>query len=218
MDNYFFMAQNGMRIFNTYKNYIVASIIFSGSVVAIGIYLYFSGIAYEQSAQQALADILSDFNRAGTSEELWNDVEIGSKTAYKQFERSSIAPYFLVLQAEALLQEKQDQQALAVMGAAISKLPEASPFYYIYKIKYASMQLQQQDEVVKQQGLEQLKALAENKKNTQQDQALYYLASYYNTHEQQAQAQDIFKQLLALKADYKEVMSPWILLAQEQIA
>ncbi|MEX0940597.1 MAG: hypothetical protein WDZ41_04520 [Candidatus Babeliales bacterium] len=201
--------------FDEYRTYVLTALVIIGGLIGAGIYLYFSNIKYEESAQQALSEMLIEYNRAYESPELWSDVEIGARTGYRQYGRSSLAPYFLVLQADASLYQHKDNEALVLMNTAIQKMPGQSPLYYLYNIKFARMQLAH--EKTKDEGLSLLESLAKNIKNPQQDQAKYYLAKYYDEHEQLQKAQELWQELVKSKSEQKDVISPWILLAERQI-
>jgi len=204
--------------FDKYRTYVISIAVVAAATVGIGVYLYYSQINYEQAAQQALSEVMAEYSRAYEAPDLWQDVEIGAKTGYRQYTKSSLAPFFLNLQADALLQQDKADEALALMNDMVAKLSKSSPLYYVYSIKRARMNLNSEQEAAQKDGLEQLKALAENESNPQQDEALYYLGMHYQENNQQDQAQAVWQQLKQIQQSYKEkdVVSPWALLAEQQ--
>lgn len=193
---------------------------FVGLVLAMAlgltVYWLYSSKLYEQRSQQALSDLLVDFNKAYASPELWNDVEVGSRTAAKQFSQSKLLPYFLVLQSEALLQQEKTEQALEFFEQALRAISSKMPYYFLYKIKYARIKLNQGSEVLRKQGLQELQALASDAKNIFQDQALYYLAHYYQSENDTQKAQETYETLQKLYKESDRMASPWALLAQQE--
>jgi tetratricopeptide (TPR) repeat protein len=204
-------------IFDKYRNYIISIGVVIAATVGIGVYLYYSHINYEQAAQQALSEVLAEYNHAYESPDLWQDVEIGAKTGYRQYARSSLAVFFLNLQADALLQQDKNEEALILMNEMVSKLPQHSPFYYIYHIKLARMQLYSDQENMQKEGLEKLQILAKDENNPQRDEALYYLGQYYDENNQKEKMQEIWQQLKQIQRVYKEkdIISPWAMLAEQ---
>lgn len=206
-----------LTFINEYKTYIVGGLSVIALAVGISVYWYYSNLIYERSAQQALSEILTDYNRAHGMPELWQEIEVGARTGYRQYARSYVAPYFLSLQAEALLQQNNNKESLAVMQVMFEQMSEKSPLYDEYKIKQARIKMASSEADVAQDGLRILTALAHNKKNTQQLEALYYLGSYYESQGLTEKARDIWQQLVEFKKETQEVVSPWIIRAQQKL-
>lgn len=207
-----------IEYFEKFRTYIISIAVITVGMLGIGTYWYLSHVKYEQAAQQALSEVLAEYNRAYESPELWQDVEVGAKTGYRQYGRSSLAPFFLGLQSDALLQQDKQDEALALMNDMTAKLSHRSPFYYLYQIKLARIKLHSDQEDTQKEGLQQLTSLAQDQKNPQQDEALYYLGLHYDAQDQQDKAQEIWQQLKQLQEQYKEkdVVSPWALLAEQK--
>lgn len=216
--NDFFDFSSLTDLFEMYRTYVMTALVLVVGGLAVGSYLYFSSINYERASQQALSELLLEYNRSYHSPDLWNDVEVGARTAYKQYGKSAMAPYFLFIQAEALYQQKKTAEALNNIRTALSNISTSSPLFYLYKSKQASILLEQDNEVEKNQGLAELQELARNEKNPQQDKALYDLAHYYDKIGSYQQAEEARGQLLALKPQFKEIQSPWIALTEQQMA
>lgn len=206
-----------LKYVTQYRTYFLAGLLAVAGVVGFGTYWYFYTIKYEESAQQAFSEVLHDYDRAYATPELWSDVEIGAKTGYRQYARSALAPFFLAMQSEALLQQQKGQEALAVMKMMLDKLSSRSRFYSLYKIKEARIKIDSDSAGIKEDGVRQLTSLANDEENRYQDEALYYLGMYYQTQGQKDKAQDVWQQLSAIKHDDKQGLSPWFLLAEQQL-
>lgn len=213
----FFSYDYLVNFFEKNKTIIIISVAGVVIAVSIGVYINLSRIAREESAQLALSESLQEMKNAEQNAELWQDVDIASKTGFRQYARSSFAPYFLALQAEALAQEGQLQEALVIMDEFFKNLSSNSPFYNLYKIKQARMQLDSPDTTVNQVGLHTLQTLANDARNQQYDEALYYLGNYYQARNQQEKAQEAWKIIIERKKDNEQVNSPWSSLAEKSL-
>lgn len=202
--------------FIKYKNHFMAVVVAVGLMIGAAVYFRMSRLKLEASAQQALSESLDDFNKAFDNPELWYDVEISAKTGYKQFSSSSLAPYFLVLQAEALMQQGKIQDSLAIMDSMLKSLVTNSPLYYLFKIKYARMKLDSNDANQEASGLQDLIALSNDKKNNQQDEARYYLGLHYMNHDDLEKAHMVWQELVKAEQD-SETISPWALMAEQAL-
>lgn len=202
--------------FEKYRTYFLIGIVAVLSIVGLGAYWYFYSMNYEKSSQQLFSEILQEYNRAAESSELWSEVEMSAKTGYNQYRRSSLAPFFLAFQVDALLGQQKHEEALAVMNLLMGKLSSSSLVYSVFKLKEARMKLDSKESQHQKEGVETLEALARDQKNMYQDQALYYLGMYYESHDQHDKASEIWRQLNAMKLPNAPV-SPWIMLAEHQV-
>lgn len=125
----------------------------------------------------------------------WQDVEMAFKIGYDQNQRSYLAPYFLAFQAEALLRQQRQEEALGLMNEVLSQLSKSDQLYDQYYIKRACIKLDSTDEQAKKQGLDELKAIAEKKNSLFQEPAQYYLGEYYWATQQFDQARDAWLKL-----------------------
>lgn len=148
-----------------------------------------------QSAIIAYQACLDEYNHAREKDDLWPHVELAAKVGYQQFSNTSFGPYFLGLQADALLEQHKMEEALALLKALQEKLSVRSPLYYNYALKKVLVMLDSSNQAVVQEGLQQLDHLAHDLKNGQRDQALYELAYYYRTINDNAAAQATIKEL-----------------------
>jgi hypothetical protein len=131
-----------------------------------------------------------------------------------------MAPYFLVMQADAMLggnKKELKKQAMLLFDQARSLLPKTSPLSYLYATKQALVSIDtyegNSDNADESWGVDQLKKLAIDAKNPQRDVALYYLGLYYSSKNQADQATATWKELVALHEGQKTA-SPWASRAQ----
>lgn len=165
--------------------------------------------------EQALA---SDFSPEQKSKGLWEEVELAFNTGYRQNASSKLAPFFLAFQAEALARQGKQSDALNVMNTLLSQLHTTSPFYGLYAAKRALMKLDMPTDAAKSEGINELKALAEDGFNQSRDAAMYYLGEYYWSQNNQAQALSYFKNIKDLGTQGKNpTPSPWLEIVQDRL-
>lgn len=183
------------------------------------IYAQFAG-QKDKEAQKTLASCIELYDQAiGATETSvpWSTVETACKRAYDEYSNSKLAPYFLAYQAEALVKQNKDDEAITVMTQMIQSMPKNSPLYYVYSTKLALMQIDSNQTAVHAQGLKQLEELAADTKNKQRDEALYYVGLYYWQLNDQVKAKESW-QTLAELASRPEEASPWMQLVSERLA
>jgi hypothetical protein len=141
---------------------------------------------------------------------LWEEVEMAFGAGYQQCKYSRLAPYFQAFQAEALIRQGKNDQALEMMNEMLLGLPSRSPFYSAYGIKRALLKLDSGNLKLSQEGLTELAELGNDYKNLERDEALYYLGLYYWTHGDQAKARQTWQGVIELgKQGKSPIMSPW---------
>lgn len=171
----------------------------------------------QQSAQVALATCLEEYNRAHEDSSVWPMVGLASSTGYRQHSSSSLAPYFLLIEAQSLLGQDKYEEAIQLLDKAIGMIPHHSPLYYLYAIQSARVKITSNDETIKNAGLNELEALSANEKNINRDEALYYLADHYEQQGSFERSKEIFHKLVVAFPEGGLAASPWALLAQEKI-
>lgn len=216
MDIQSFIPADMVVQFNRYRNYIVAAVTIFGGGIAFATYQYFESVKREETSQIALAETLQEFQRAQQMPELWSDVEIAAKTAYRQYKNAQLAPQFLSLQVAALIASDKLQEAIDLMQQAVIAMSTKSPVYYLNAIKLARMKIDSPDTAIKQQGITELQTLAQDKKNLQRDQALYYLGMHYKNSNELDNTHKVWQELIDNFVDDK-ISSPWAQLVQKEI-
>jgi tetratricopeptide (TPR) repeat protein len=196
---------------------LIAVSAFVGAYYVYGIYIYNRDLRAQASFAEgyelyeaALGVDLSSEKASSKEKTLWAEVEMAFNSGYNQFSSSTLAPFFLAFQAEALVRQGKLEDAIQTMKMMLAVLPKRSPFLGIYATKKALMLIDSSDEAQKKEGLEELIRVADDTNNGNRDMALYYLGNYYATVGDIAQAQERFKQLEEFgKQGKNPVPSPW---------
>lgn len=159
-------------------------------------------------AQEALAHCLDEYERAIHLGEAhaWREVEIAGSEGYKFHESSDVAPFFLTLQADALLAQGKAQEGLDLLKKAVKSMSKRSPLYYFYATKAA---LVERDVTGSP---ELLRELSQDVKNSQRDMALYYLGHEELLRGDEAKAREYWSQLLS------QQHSVWAQIAQSELS
>ena len=188
--------------------YRIAALFFLLAIIGAGSYggYRWYTINREQYAQKSFSECLSTYQEAlstqlnpqqeksGQEMGLWEEVEVAAKIGYEQHSKSVLAPYFLVLQADALIFQEKRSQAISLLEQAISMISPSLPFYFLYKTKHALLSLD--NEETREMGLKKMDELAQDKKNIFRDAALYHLGAFYWSNDDQEKAKAIWQQLM----------------------
>ncbi|MBA3752099.1 hypothetical protein H0X06_04885 [Candidatus Dependentiae bacterium] len=199
---------------NEKKLYAGMGLLLASSIIGAG-YLGYSWYKKnkEQAAYKDLSESIEGYIKASTSalsskksfSPQWTDVQRAFKIGAEINSSSSLYPYFLAYQADVLLQQGQNTEAIQIMDDAIAHLDRTHPLYYLYALKNALMKTDSQDASLSQAGREALEKLANDNANLLQDRAQYYSAldAYYRGDSGAAQKR--FQQIIARG----NVDSPW---------
>lgn len=96
----------------------------------------------------------------------------------KAFSGSAAAPYFSTYEAQDLLNQGKISDAANVLKKAVSSMPSSSPLTALYKVKLALVQLDVDDQAVRDEGMGLLKKIANDETSPAWDVAVYYLGRY----------------------------------------
>lgn len=176
-------------------------------------------VSQEQYAYQSIADYMRDYRLAmeiNTPAE-WQRIDGLLAIGYAQHKRTNMAPFFLMLRAEALLRQKNVLEAVNVLEQAIAALPSRSPIMPLFATKRALLLLDATDDALQKEGLQQLITLARDKNNPYNDVALFYLGRYYWTHDNVQDAQKAWQELIDNSVMEKAYPSPWIKEAKDTL-
>ncbi len=178
---------------------------------AVGIYFYHDHYSKKQEqAQIAFSQTIAELLHPKKDEQTWANATLAAKTGYRTYKNSSLAPYFLALEAEAQLQQNNIKEGINLLQDALNQMGSKSPFYYLFKTKLARIKLDVEDLAIQTEGFNELKALAEDTANKQRDEALYYLGEYYASHDDAANAHEAWQKLINEFAVIQDsTMSPW---------
>lgn len=170
----------------------------------------------ERSAQKVFSLSVDQFNQIeSSSPEIWKDMAVQFEHGYEHNSGSYLAPAMLAREADALVKENKLDEARSVMKRAVESVAASSPVSHLMRTKYALMQLDAANEAERTQGLETLKALADDKENEQRDQALFYLGRYFWVKNDAEQARQTWQTLLADFPAREHYASPWSIAADE---
>ena len=116
------------RSYSYFKEVVIGVV---GALVLVGgvwAYRYYAN-QKETGAQVAFAENMQILHEAmqGKSE-AWPHVEMKCTADYESYKSSSIAPYFLVIKADALAQQGKIADACAIIETAIAALPKIHSF------------------------------------------------------------------------------------------
>jgi hypothetical protein len=195
-------------LYKEYRHWILGAAL--GLVVSIGASLFWWGYrsyrtTIEQQAQLALVTQMELVERARghaeTTAAMWEDIAGQLQRAYEAHASSSLAPFFKVYRADALIHAAQALQAseqgaqhdssAQLQRAALAELEHAvrelrkqkNTYYYLYAMKYAALLLDMGDldnPASHEQGKRLLLDCAQDAQNPCSAMAWYYLWEYAN--------------------------------------
>lgn len=218
------MVNQSPVFFSRIKNFIEDQyklvLVAGGCLVAAGVGLYSfkqHQNHMQERAQLAFSQTSIEVRHGEKKGELWPNAELAAKTGYRDYKNSSLAPYFLILESQALLAQGNNKQALEIIENALTEMGKDSPFYYMFKVKAALIKLDSDDITIQTSGFDQLQGLAYDTANKQRDEALYYLGNYYIVRGDTNRAQEVWKELInSFQGTADSGMSPWAMLALEK--
>jgi len=153
-----------------------------------------------QLSYASLAQLADDAQRGGAREG-WMQVERVAKDGYEKHAGSSFAPYFKLVESQAL--EKLDDMDAALAAAQeAANLSRTGPLAASIQFRAAFM-----DE--KPRALEKLKKLASEKEFGARDAALYMLGRYYWAEGELEDAANLWQELVQLYRTPDGFSSPY---------
>jgi tetratricopeptide (TPR) repeat protein len=157
----------------------------------------------ERMAEKDFSSYVQQYYRALSAPQsaAWDQLASLFDVGYVQHRSSELGPYFLAFQAEALLQQNKYQEALDVLKNLLSALPESSPFYALFRVKYNLILLDQPEHSGHQAALEALREIGSDKTNSAFEGALFYLGRYYFAHHDLEKARAFWQELRATAVD-----------------
>lgn len=130
-----------------------------------------------------------------SASEKWTQVATLCADAYNQFSNTSLAPFFLTYQAEALLQMRKHDEALVLIKQAHAQL-KSQALRDFMSVKIALIGMDCSTQAMQQEGFLELKRLAENSNHMAHEFALYSLGLYFWDNKEFAQAKNYWQQML----------------------
>ncbi len=162
------------------------------AVVLLGVAGFFAYSSYKRgiqvAAHQAFVVAMKEFEKPvktdaktksgfATEEEKWQTVEEQFRKGFEKHSSSTFAPMFLAYQSTALVNLNKLNEAIPVMKRAVSLMKAPSLKSY-YEVTLSLMQLDSASKDDQTEGLNRLKAIADDAKELAQGQALYNLGMY----------------------------------------
>lgn len=188
---------------NRYITYVLVGL----AILAGGYTIYKKyNASLQMGAQKSFFNDISMLNKAkdssGDKSDLditLEDADVAFKNSAAQNSGSGIAPFFVAY--ESVVQSELGNEAMAkdVWQKAVESLgaSDTSRMSDLYKLKLALMDIDQGIE----NGVERLKALAEDNQNKFQDLANYYLAEYYFSNYDFDLAKNHYAKTIEINAD-----------------
>ncbi len=174
----------------------------------------------ETAAQVALAEATQFYRDTvqskSTSADAWSRAAVRYSSDHDRYKKSAYAPYFLIMEAEALARQAKVGEAIVVLDSGIAALAKDSPVASLYKTKRALMKLDVPGHEA--EGLEELKALANDKENRNSDVARYYLGLYYWSRDDFQNAQDAWYELVTSQRHERLGSSAWADMARMRLS
>jgi tetratricopeptide (TPR) repeat protein len=188
------------------------------TLLTIGWFSYkWYSVCRGKRAQQILGECLQEYQIATNSvQPLWSEIHLMNDLGFDQASGSSLQPFFLVMQAQALAHQHKMDEAAELMQKAIEMLDAASPYKNYFALTKSLMQLDATNKDEKAQGFEQLQLLAQDQNNQYRDAAMYHVGDYYFADNNFGKAKEVWQKLVDQKAEFAD--SPWIELAEQKVA
>ena len=189
------------------------------ALAGAGVFAYRWYAAYRDGqAHSAFAASFEQYHAASQSENPdWTTIAGLFAIGYSTHARSNLAPFFLLMQAQAVQKQGQEAQARTLVQRALDQLPTSSPLYYLYALKHALMQLDATDEDTQRAGFTQLQTLAHQDGNLHADAARYHLGAYYWAQDDLNNAQKEWQELIKIYGKAQAMPSPWARQAEKQL-
>ena len=195
---------------------VLAAAVFA-AVLGVGHYAY-QWYQEQQgyAAQRLLGDCLDEYHKAQYDDTSWPDVQMMSELAHTMRGNTSLAPFFLAIQAQAQAKQGDIQQAVTLMEQAVAGLPSDSPYRSLYAISAALIALDAENKELQEKGIADLNVLAQDEHNIYRDSALYHLGEWYMFNDDIEQAKQYWHALTQQSAQFED--SPWLARAQERLS
>lgn len=180
--------------------------------------------AYTQACVLRDARILKGEERAGAFEtaftdetEKWEATAHAFAEVYKLYPHVGIGIMAGAAQVQSLVRLGKFEQARTLMATVVPRITSPQ-LRALFNVTYAQLLLDSDQDADVQRGVGLLAQSATTKDNPLQDTALYYLGLYYWHKNDFSNARNYWNQLvLQYQADAQH-SSPWVALAQENLA
>ncbi len=153
---------------NNSSLYINVAVLLSGVVLGLLVWFGYSFYTkrYEQAAYKELAESIEEYTKRFDSVvdvKGWSDVEKAFEVAANKHSKSTLYPYFLAYQANALVHQDKLEEAVVVLDKMLSSVKKDHGLYGMYAKKRALIKLDINDSSVQAQGRKELHELSKEK-------------------------------------------------------
>ncbi len=150
---------------------------------------------FEAPIQKSTDQTKADQTKFRSATEKWTHVASLCADAHSRFKRTTLAPFFLAYQADALLNLRKHDEALPLLKQAEAQM-RSQPLKDFMSVKVALVGMDCSTQALQQEGFLQLKRLAENADHAAHEYALYNLGLYFWDNKEFAQAKNYWQQML----------------------
>lgn len=167
-----------------------------------------------ESKQEDILDLDSELFT--TEKEKWTKVEAEFKKGYQNNKSSGIAPFFLAYQSEALLNLGKLNDAIDVLKNAVKMMDSSSAKTY-YEVKLALMKLDSGNSDMINEGLNTLKTISLEEKNSAHAMVLYRLGEHFWYAKNYNEAKNYWNQLILKYGKTAKQPSWWAQKANQKL-
>lgn len=217
------------------KRYVKESMVVGAIILLmVGGYFAFGWYQKRQNVQAfaALVEISKSYEQAVTKareqqalpadmhkENPWEDTQILLEALTSANSGSSLAPFFVMYQAQLALEAEGDfEKACKLMKQGLARLSKNSIYYDMFNLKRIKMLLDSPEHDVQVAAVNALEKVANNKENYYAQEALYTLGAYQAFHGNMEQAIQAWTTLAQEQQSHKALInSSWVTQAQEKL-
>jgi hypothetical protein len=185
----------------------------------------FSSIVSSMQQNEQIIQALDPQKDKEKIDQAYNDVLLLIDALYKEHVGSYLAPYFLALKSQIILEQTNNyQEAVTILDQALNGMDKKSDLGSLYYLKRIKMGFDSTDTKEQEKSFKELEILANDQTNVMQQEAQYLLGAYYASLGQITQAQEVWKKLINASGELSDrsddtdlLKSSWIKLAQEKL-
>ncbi|NDD54330.1 hypothetical protein EBZ39_10715 [bacterium] len=130
-----------------------------------------------------------------SAQDKWATVASQYERAYNEHKRAGIGPMFRVYQAEALAVQGKHDEAISMLEGVTRDIASREVQDFV-KLNLALMKLDSKEQAMQKEGLNALKAIAEDSNGSAHEAGLYYLGYFHFMQNDLAQAKNYWQQLM----------------------
>lgn len=216
---------------NNLKDTVIAVVALSVALAGYGGYRWYKKSVQEKSfhhmtevieSYKKSLDIAKKVRSSGQEISAENDpfidIDLILQASQSASSGSSLSPIMLAYQAELTYEKTHDVDAARKLFAqASSKLSSGTFFHELFALKAACMGMDSADEKIKQQGIKELTALANDEKSFVYEQAVYTLGLHEFVAGNVEQAKALWMKIAHKETEDDMFVSPWAKKATQRV-